>query len=86
MGPGLPDLAEGERVGLSARIEKGDLGGAVGDGAGLPDQLMGPAAPGTSVRFNVRIDRHPPGAAHGADVDDEGSGTVAEQRLHLTRS
>ena len=44
--------------------------------------VMGPAAPGTSVRFNVRIDRQPPGAAHGADVDDEGSGTVAEQRLH----
>jgi len=24
----------------------------------------------------------PPGAAHGADVDDQGHGTVAEQRLH----
>ena len=44
--------------------------------------VMGPAAPGTSVRFNVRIDRQPPGVAHGADVDDEGNGTVAEQRLH----
>ena len=44
--------------------------------------VMGPAAPGTSVRFHVRIDGQPPGAAHGADVDGEGNGTMAEQRLH----
>ena len=44
--------------------------------------VMGPATPGTSVRFRVRIDGQPPGAAHGADVDDEGNGTVAEQRLY----
>ena len=44
--------------------------------------VMGPAAPGTSVRFRVRIDGQPPGAAHGADVDDEGNGTAAGQRLH----
>jgi len=44
--------------------------------------VMGPAAPGTAVRFHVRIDGQPPGAAHGADVDEEGNGTVAEQRLH----
>ena len=44
--------------------------------------VMGPAAPGTPVRFRVRIDGQPPGAAHGADVDDEGNGTLAEQRLH----
>jgi thiol-disulfide isomerase/thioredoxin len=44
--------------------------------------VMGPAAPGTSVRFHVRVDGQPPGAAHGADVDEEGNGTVTEQRLH----
>ncbi len=43
---------------------------------------MGPAAPGTPVRFQVRIDGQPPGAAHGADVDDEGNGTLGQQRLH----
>jgi thiol-disulfide isomerase/thioredoxin len=44
--------------------------------------VMGPAAPGTAVRFRVRVDGQPPGAAHGADVDAEGHGTLTEQRLH----
>ncbi|MGH7874402.1 MAG: hypothetical protein ACREQO_19590 [Candidatus Binatia bacterium] len=44
--------------------------------------VMGPAARGTSVRFRVRIDGQPPGAAHGIDVDDKGNGTVIEQRLY----
>src|SRR5215212_2973216 len=44
--------------------------------------VMGPAARGTSVRFRVLIDGQPPGAAHGIDVDDQGNGTVAEQRLY----
>jgi len=44
--------------------------------------VMGPSAPGTSVRFRVRIDGQPPGAAHGIDVDEQGNGTVAEQRLY----
>jgi thiol-disulfide isomerase/thioredoxin len=44
--------------------------------------VMGPAARGTSVRFRVLIDGHPPGAAHGIDVDDQGNGTVTEQRLY----
>jgi thiol-disulfide isomerase/thioredoxin len=44
--------------------------------------VMGPAAPGTSVRFRVLIDGQPPGAAHGFDIDDEGGGTVTEQRLY----
>jgi thiol-disulfide isomerase/thioredoxin len=44
--------------------------------------VMGPAAPGTPARFRVLIDGQPPGAAHGADVDDQGNGTVADQRLH----
>ncbi len=44
--------------------------------------VMGPAARGTSVRFRVLIDGQPPGAAHGVDVDDQGTGTVTEQRLY----
>jgi thiol-disulfide isomerase/thioredoxin len=44
--------------------------------------VMGPAVPGTSVRFRVRIDGQPPGAAHGIDVDEQGDGTVTEQRLY----
>ena len=44
--------------------------------------VMGPAAPGTSVRFRVLIDGQPPGAAHGLDVDEQGNGTVTEQRLY----
>jgi Thioredoxin like C-terminal domain len=44
--------------------------------------VMGPAAPGTSMRFRVLIDGQPPGAAHGVDVDELGNGTVTEQRLY----
>jgi thiol-disulfide isomerase/thioredoxin len=44
--------------------------------------VMGPAARGTSVRFRVLIDGRPPGAANGIDVDDQGNGTVSEQRLY----
>jgi hypothetical protein len=44
--------------------------------------VMGPAARGKAVRFRVLIDGHPPGAAHGIDVDDQGNGTVTEPRLH----
>jgi thiol-disulfide isomerase/thioredoxin len=44
--------------------------------------VMGPAVRGTSVRFRVLIDGQVPGAAHGIDVDDQGNGTVAEQRMY----
>jgi len=44
--------------------------------------VMGPAAPGTSVRFRVFIDGQPPGAAHGIDVDSQGNGTVTEPRMY----
>jgi thiol-disulfide isomerase/thioredoxin len=44
--------------------------------------VMGPAVRGTSVRFRVLIDGQPPGAAHGVDDDDQGNGTVTEQRLY----
>jgi thiol-disulfide isomerase/thioredoxin len=44
--------------------------------------VMGPAAQGPPVRFYVRIDGQAPGAAHGADVDDQGNGTASEPRLY----
>ena len=44
--------------------------------------ILGPAARGTSVRFRVFIDQQPAGPAHGTDVDDNGYGRVAEQRLY----
>jgi hypothetical protein len=44
--------------------------------------VMGPAARDTSVRFRVLIDGQPPAAAHGTDIDDQGNGTVSEQRLY----
>jgi thiol-disulfide isomerase/thioredoxin len=44
--------------------------------------VMGPAEPGTSARFRVRIDGQAPGAAHGIDVDEQGDGIVTGQRLY----
>ena len=43
---------------------------------------MGPSTPDVPVRFRVRIDGRPPAAAHDSDIDDEGNGTLAGQRLH----
>ncbi len=43
---------------------------------------MGPAARGASVRFRVLVDGQPPGAARGLDIDDQGNGTVSEQRMY----
>jgi hypothetical protein len=43
---------------------------------------MGPAVPGSSVRFRVLIDGQPPGAAHGSDVDAQGYGTLDQQRMY----
>ncbi len=44
--------------------------------------VMGPTLAATSVRFRVLIDGMPPGAAHGADTDAQGNGTLTEQRLY----
>ena len=44
--------------------------------------VMGPSSPGRAVPFRVRIDGRSPGAAHGSDVDEQGNGTLTEQRLH----
>jgi hypothetical protein len=44
--------------------------------------VMGSAARGTPVRFQVRIDGQPPKDAHGTDADDQGNGTATEPRLY----
>jgi hypothetical protein len=44
--------------------------------------VMGRTAGAAPARFRVAIDGHPPGPAHGTDVDDRGVGTVSEPRLY----
>ena len=44
--------------------------------------VMGPAERGRAIRFRVRFDGLPAGAAHGSDVQADGSGTVSEQRTY----
>jgi hypothetical protein len=44
--------------------------------------VMGPAAPGSPVRFRVLLDGQPPSVAHGTDVDADGNGTVTQQRVY----
>ena len=44
--------------------------------------VMGPRSRGTSVPFRVLVDGELPGDAHGFDVDQQGHGTVSQQRLY----
>ncbi|HLY58961.1 MAG TPA: cytochrome c biogenesis protein DipZ [Stellaceae bacterium] len=44
--------------------------------------VLGPAADGKPVRFQVTIDGAAPGASHGTDTDANGKGTVTSQRLY----
>jgi hypothetical protein len=44
--------------------------------------VMAPPADAKAVRFRVRLDGEPPGAAHGDDIDEHGEGTVTEPRLY----
>jgi hypothetical protein len=44
--------------------------------------VMGPPARGESVPFRVLVDGEPPGDAHGLDVDEQGRGALAQQRLY----
>jgi thiol-disulfide isomerase/thioredoxin len=44
--------------------------------------IMGPSTPGFSLRFRVTVDGQPPGAAHGSDVDEDGTGTITEPRMY----
>jgi Thioredoxin like C-terminal domain len=44
--------------------------------------VMGPPSRDTSVPFRVLVDGEPPGAAHGLDIDEQGHGTLSQQRLY----
>ena len=44
--------------------------------------VMGPVERGLSVPFRELIDGEAPGAAHGTDVDEQGNGTLSEQRTY----
>jgi cytochrome c biogenesis protein CcdA/thiol-disulfide isomerase/thioredoxin len=44
--------------------------------------VLGPSPDGRPVRFRVAIDGAAPGDSHGTDVDVDGTGTVAEERLY----
>ena len=43
--------------------------------------VMGPSEAAPPVRFRVRIDGGPPGAARGVDVDERGEGIAADRRF-----
>ena len=44
--------------------------------------VLAPPNPETPVRLRVLLDGRPPGADHGADVDETGAGEVTEPRLY----
>ncbi|WP_158817585.1 cytochrome c biogenesis protein DipZ [Methylocapsa sp. S129] len=44
--------------------------------------VLGPSADGKPVRFRVLIDGKAPEGDHGADIDDQGNGTIVGQRLY----
>jgi len=44
--------------------------------------VMASTAPGSFIRFRVRVDEQPPGPAHGTDVDHQGEGILTEPRLY----
>jgi len=44
--------------------------------------VLSPPPGGTPVPFHVRIDGDPPADARGLDVDEQGNGTVTQQRLY----
>jgi cytochrome c biogenesis protein CcdA/thiol-disulfide isomerase/thioredoxin len=44
--------------------------------------VLGPSDDGKPVRFKVLVDGKPPLSDHGADVDAQGNGTIAAQRLY----
>lgn len=66
-----------------AAIELNAAGGQITDRFHARDlHLVMAPPPGATVRFDIGLDGRPPGAAHGDDVDEAGTGTVTEPRLH----
>lgn len=44
--------------------------------------VMSPSGGASSVKIRVTIDGQPPGPSHGVDVDEQGYGTLTEQRMY----
>jgi thiol-disulfide isomerase/thioredoxin len=44
--------------------------------------VMAPEARGNAIRFRVLLDGKPPGSSQGLDVDEEGYGTLQDQRMY----
>jgi hypothetical protein len=44
--------------------------------------ILAPPSEGTEVKFRVRLDGEEPAAAHGLDIDPDGSGVVSHTRLY----
>ena len=44
--------------------------------------VMAPEARGKEIRFRVLLDGKPPGTSHGLDIDQDGQGTLREQRMY----
>jgi thiol-disulfide isomerase/thioredoxin len=44
--------------------------------------VMGPATPAAPVRFRVLAEGQPPGESHGGDIDADGYGILAHQRVY----
>jgi hypothetical protein len=44
--------------------------------------VLGSAPDGGSTRFRVLVDGEPPNRAGGLDVDEQGDGTISEERLY----
>src|SRR5262249_17926067 len=44
--------------------------------------IMGPPRGAPPVRFAVKVDGKPPGAAHGTDIGEQGNGTAVRQRTY----
>jgi len=44
--------------------------------------VMAPETRGNAIRFRVLLDGKPPGSSHGTDVDEDGQGTLRDQKMY----
>ena len=65
-------------------VEATDAGGSIALRFHARDLhlVLGPGADGRAVPFRITIDGHAPGADHGVDVDEQGRGEAAVERLY----
>jgi thiol-disulfide isomerase/thioredoxin len=88
---GIPDRLERNQWALSGNWTLGPGASVVNEADGRlafrfhardVNLVQGPRERGDPIPFRVLVDGEPPGSAHGLDVDEEGQGTVARQRLY----